>query len=175
MTARRLDSGDTPEDVLAGALARERAALADLRGTVLARLATRPLGTLGYAEVTVNSGPTASLLDVPGLDVTVTVAAGRLIRVTMKGGLVVGGADDPAQGAITIREGSTTLQRGLTWIAEPGTSGEVPVQISVLLTPTAGEHTYKASVERAGASGGFTFRAASGKPGFILVEDLGPA
>jgi hypothetical protein len=69
-------------------------------------------------------------------------------------------------------------------ILEDGTTKETDSRITnsvsggntflptVILTPTAGTHTYKLNAVRAAGSGNVTAYANAGDPGFILVEDI---
>lgn len=123
-------------------------------------------GTLGYQpKVTGQFSIPTSVSDLTGLSIAVTVPANRRIRVTGHALLVL---DSGATGGVgTIWEGSSELQRfaqfSTTWSASEG---------SVILTPTAGPHTYKL---RANSTGGGTIHmeAGSNYPAFILVEDIG--
>lgn len=127
------------------------------------------LGTLsgGYASnsSTQNSIGTGAT-DLTGLTVTVTVATGRRIRVS--GSVVIYDASD-GRGTVLIRESSTTLQT-----APYGNQGltQANVTPSVILTPTAGSHTYKLSATAAGGNG-TKLNNGSTQPDYILVEDIG--
>ena len=127
-----------------------------------------PKGWIGYAERTTGQGSITTITDLTGLSVAVTVAAGRRIKVTGKILAKSSVATDLVVG--TIREGSTVLQRfanhasGALYTSSQG---------SILLSPTAGSHTYKLSLERGTGTGTIDHAADPTFPAFILVEDLG--
>lgn len=124
-------------------------------------------GELGYAQsVTVQPGITA-VVDVTGGSKTVMVGAGRRIRISGQGGASSTVADDQAIGR--IKEGATELGVWLYGRLPGNGSG------SAILTPTAGAHTYKLTIERAAGTGTVTLGASATNPCFILVEDIGPA
>lgn len=125
------------------------------------------LGTLGYAAVTANQTSIGgSVTDLTSLTVTVTVAAGRRIKVSGFANLF-----DAANGSVQllIRESSTTLQNFQG--GNGSGSNQAGCSPTVILTPSTGSHTYKLSAAVAGGNG--TMYAASTAPAFILVEDIG--
>jgi microcystin-dependent protein len=128
-----------------------------------------PSSTLGYAEITSSStsAAAASTVDIPGLSVTVTVPAGRRLRITAK---FIGYANTlPARIASTIREGSTVLGN---FEAQPTQAGMgVGLHAVAVVSPSAGTHTYKVSITAA-TNTGFVYVDATGLPGWILVEDI---
>jgi hypothetical protein len=128
-------------------------------------------GTLGYEEVTANQGGITTETDLTGLSVTVTVGASRRIKVTAAGNVFRSVADGTS--VLRIKEGVTTLQR-LQYQPNVINEGEFR-QGSAILTPSAGSHTYKLSLERTTGTGTVTFDAMADRPGFILVEDIGAA
>ena len=129
---------------------------------------SQPSGmALAYSSVTANqAGITTTSVDLTSLTVTVTVPAGRRIRVT--------GKADFAQTVATvsvvelrIMEGATQLQRGK--LGDPDPQSE-SAYADVILTPSAGTHTYKLmAVTDAGT---VSMVAATDLPAFILVEDI---
>jgi hypothetical protein len=68
-------------------------------------------------------------------------------------------------------EGATQLQSG-DWIMRPANVSAKAV-CSVILSPSAGSHTYKLTALRAAGTGNITMAANSLAPAFILVEDIG--
>jgi hypothetical protein len=134
-------------------------------------------GTLGYAEVTADQAFTDSggLTDITSLSAAVTVAASRRIKVTGQITASVLGEANPADEAnLYIREGSTTLQIGGVSLASTSV-GQV-VHVEVILTPSAGSHTYKLSLDMSGQStDAGRVEASATQPSFILVEDIGAA
>lgn len=127
-----------------------------------------PAGTLGYAQVTADQGTFTAETDLTGLSVTVTVGAGRRIRVSGKAGF------DSSVGGDTvnceIKESGTQLQSVSFAISANLHGGATP---SVVLTPSAGVHTYNLAAVRANGTGNITMKASSTLPAYILVEDIG--
>jgi hypothetical protein len=134
-----------------------------------------PLGALGRAILTVSGAAgSPAIIDVGTMSVPVTVAnASRLIRVDAFASLTCGSGGG-ANASLMIREGSTTLGEAVStsWLSGPGVVG--PFFVSCLLTPTAGAHTYKMSVQFSGNSDN-SVTASPSRPAYILVTDEGPA
>lgn len=133
--------------------------------------AKMPGGWIGYAEVVAAQGGITAEVDLAGLSVTVTVGSNRRIRVTGDITLLPTGTTTQAW----IKEGSTKLKR-FAFVNDSGSGIATPALHqtgSVILTPTAGSHTYKLSADSGG--GGASTAAGATDPHFILVEDLGPA
>lgn len=130
-----------------------------------------PRGVLGYAQVTANQGSISSATNLTGLTTTVTVAAGRRIRVTGK--VQLASANVGADFGVAIMESTTQLSR-IARLDVATDHTRVIDQASVVLTPSAGSHTYhlRAVINAAGTVG---LEATSDNPSFILVEDIGPA
>lgn len=127
-----------------------------------------PGGILGYAEITSSQNGFAGVSDVSGLSVTVTVGAGRRVKVTGYGR--VNQQSTIAIPELRIWEGSTQLQLASSTVR----AGEVAMlNPEVILTPSAGSHTYKLRLGT--TSGTVDFFATSEQKGFILVEDIGSA
>ena len=143
--------------------------ITDLRSSARSGVSA-PGGCLAYAERTSNQGSITAEADLTGLSVTVDIPANRRIRISATIEAQSTQAADVAR--LRIKEGSTALQTGNFRL---GTSG-TPFSCSKdhVFVPSAGEHTYKLSLERVG-SGTVTMSAASGRAAFIMVEDLGPA
>lgn len=125
-------------------------------------------GTLGYAQVTASQTGITSITDLTGLSVTVTVSAGRRIRIEAMAKV----SNDTLGGrtAGQIREGGTTLTDFVDFYAaatNASTIGHAPV----VLTPSAGSHTYKLSLQ--GITGTAAMSAGASNPAFILVTDIG--
>lgn len=120
---------------------------------------------LAYAEkLTDQTGTTEA--DITGLSVTVSVLVGRRIRVSAYG-VMTTGANYTGVG-LRIKEGNTLLAQSST----PTETAAEPVTIapSVVLSPSAGTHTYKIT--------GFTHLNGTWNlkgtttPSYILVEDI---
>lgn len=128
-----------------------------------------PGGTLGYAQVIASQVGITAAVDLTGLTVTVTVGAGRRIRITGFG-LIYGSVVDAIPG-VQIFEGATALTivgRHIVTTANTTTT----FTGSVVLTPSTGVHTYKLVMSNAGG-GNVSLDASSTYPAFILVEDIG--
>lgn len=126
-----------------------------------------PSAQLGYAEITANQSGITTVTDITGLSVTITVPAGRRIKISTDVGVsstvVTDGVD------VQINEGATVLQDRATKL---DANSEVAVHTEVIVTPSAGTHTYKIRVSRFAGTGSVTVAAASNKPAFINVEDI---
>lgn len=128
-----------------------------------------PIGTLGYAQVTSNQGSITTAVDLTGLSVTVTVGSGRRIKISAE---IMASNDTATSGIILyIVEGSTFLQE--IWMPETTAGWALTLIGSVILTPSAGSHTYKLQMARNGTIGTVTANATANSPAFILVEDIG--
>jgi hypothetical protein len=131
-------------------------------------------GQLGYAQETANQTiSSASEDDLKSLSVTVTVAANRRIRIShyepQASHTVLNDVFD-----LRIKEGSTPLQ--VRRIMTPG-AGDVSGAgfQQIVLTPSAGPHTYKVVGIRVSGSGNEVLSRASTQPASLLVEDIGSA
>lgn len=133
-----------------------------------------PGGWIGYAEVTANQATITVEADLTGLTVTVTVNTNRRIRINSFIHLASTVVGDEV--ALYIKEGATYLAYASATI---GTANRnFPLGRDVVLTPTAGSHTYLLRAARTTGTGTVTMVAAAannGSPAYISVEDLGPA
>ena len=131
-----------------------------------------PLGTLGYVQTIAPQGSITTVVDVVG-SVTVTVGAGRRIRISGFANMYAS-AGTAGGGDLYIYEGSTSLVYAEDFFPAVGSasSGNTSFSPTVILQPSAGQHTYKL---RAGAWGGATIvmNAQNADPAYILVEDVG--
>lgn len=127
-----------------------------------------PSAQLAYAEVTANQTGISAETDLTGLTVTITVPVGRRLRITGQarvdavttGGHVIG----------RIKEGATELTR---WLNEDiGAAQAATSNDYAIITPTAGTHTYKLTLEKFNGGNTVTVVAGSTQPAFILVEDI---
>jgi hypothetical protein len=107
--------------------------------------------------------------DLTNLTTTVTVGAGRRVRVSFQVKVFRTTADGYAN--IRIKEGTTIFfaQAFHNGIALSGDS----ISGFVLLTPTAGVHTYKLSMLRVSGTGSLTLEADVNAPSFVMAEDIG--
>jgi hypothetical protein len=131
-------------------------------------------GTLsgGYAQVTANqTGIGAGPTDLTTLTATVTVVSGRRIKISAGGGQV-SYSDTATAHSVDVLEGATTL--GRVFISPSlAAGGFALLSGSIILTPTAGAHTYKFTATRYLGTGTMALGAAPTQPAFILVEDVG--
>lgn len=128
------------------------------------------LGTLGYAQVTADQASIGStIVDLTSLTVTVTVAAGRRIRIT---GYVSAFYSPSANMTMSfyIRESSTQLQQAEVPLVTGG-NGNSNAVIQYVVSPSTGSHTYKLSAKT--PTGTVNMGAGATNPAFILVEDIG--
>jgi hypothetical protein len=125
-------------------------------------------GTLGYAQVTANQGSITAEVDLTSLTVTVTVVAGRRLKIT--GSVTYSNSTANAGMIVYIKEGGTYLGRGT------GSHGvanqEVTPALVAVVTPSAGSHTYKLSAQSQNG-GTATTSTVNSIPLFIHVEDVG--
>lgn len=124
-----------------------------------------------YAQITANSTAVTATTDVDGLAVTVTLLEGRRYRVSGVVNLRSTSANDRC-GAL-IREGETTLYVSQVTVTAANTGFGCP--LSVILTPSAGSHTYKIAIYRVAGSGNVSVMGAAIYPSYIMVEDIGAA
>lgn len=127
-------------------------------------------GTLGYAQVVADQTGITTTVDLTGLSVAATVGSGRRVKVSGHVGQFNRTAGTVTFVALYVYEGVTQLV-GATE-AVPNTYGGADVQ--VVLTPSAGAHTYKLRAAT-DAIGTVTMTAGAVTPAFILVEDIGAA
>lgn len=125
-------------------------------------------GTLGYAQITANQATISTEVDITSLTVTVTVAAGRRIRVSCFTELFGTVAGDQSQVNI-YQDGSIVMQS----IMRHAATGRLCHPVSVVLTPSAGAHTYKLTALRASGTGTFTVNGSATAPAYVLAEDIG--
>lgn len=129
-------------------------------------------GCLGYVQVVANQGPITAEVDLTGLAVAVTVAAGRRVKITGAIELESSVAADDVGGYIYEGVGQLTrFYHCSVDTANRGYRGEG----SVTITPTAGAHTYKLRAGRIQGTGNLFMGASAPIPAFILVEDIGAA
>lgn len=127
-----------------------------------------PGSTLSYAEVTTFQAGLSAETDLVGLTTTVTVPAGRRLKITAHGQI----NNDATLGVVIgrIKEGTTELGR---WVSEEMNASKTTLgDGSVIVSPSAGTHTYKLSLTKASGSGTIDLAANATIPAFILVEDI---
>lgn len=133
-----------------------------------------PRGTLAYVQVTASqSAIGAAEVDATGLTTgSLTLASGRRIKLTW-GGTVV---DTPAGNGVQVslyQDASLKMRRPTVTgaaVIPPDAQGG---QMSVVLTPSAGAHTFKVTYFQYGSGANTTVFASANAPAFLLVEDIG--
>jgi hypothetical protein len=123
-------------------------------------------GTLVYQQTTASIGCTTST-DL--LAVSATLVASRRLEITVEAYFQSTVAGDTA--LLEIREGATLLQQSQVYL--PVANQAFKTSCHVILTPSAGSHTYKMTAARNLGTGTVTAYAAAAAPNFILVEDIG--
>ncbi len=128
-----------------------------------------PGSTLGYAPQTSNLTGFSADTDVPGATTTITVPAGRRLKIT---------------GRVAIVSPSVANAEYVVWIKEDGINKQHTVQrninigdamnlhVEFVTMPSAGVHTYKLAVQRTAGTGTANTSIAGDRQGYILVEDI---
>lgn len=107
---------------------------------------------------------------ITGSSLTVTVNTSRCIRLVFDCNVAMSsGAGNRAQ--FRIKEGTTVLQDRLFGAA---TNGSEAATLSVILTPSAGSHTYTVSLQSPDG-GSAVLKASATGPAMFLIQDIGPA
>lgn len=127
-----------------------------------------PVGTLDYKERKSSLTGVAAGTDIPELVSTVTVEAGRRIRLSAFG--QVWNSGTYVTNGLRIMEGATVLQESTNPNESTGAANEITANPSVIITPSAGQHTYK--VQMFSASGTPALAASATQPAYLLVEDI---
>lgn len=133
---------------------------------------SREGGTLGYAQITANSGSVgATPLVIAGLGVTVNPVAGRRLRITAQGTVVSGGgAVYPTSCHLYIYQSTTTQLKEQVTVFSVGSNVGMATQV-ILPNVVGGSVVY--NVFLSADSGTALVAAATNNPAFLLVEDIG--
>lgn len=126
--------------------------------------------TLGYAQITSNFATTSTTAtQVTGLSVTVSVAGGRRVKITVTGRTMLNSTAN-AYTTITVWDGTvgSGTQLGSTDFQAYAINAETPAILISAPVPSAGSHTYNVGLHVSGGTG--TLAATSTAPAFILVE-----
>lgn len=120
------------------------------------------------AEVNSSQSNISTEVDITGLSVDVTVASGgSKVKITGFLPLMHGTPGDRA--ALRIKEGSTTLQTAYYGVVAEGAA----LSVEIIITPSAGSHTYKLTIQRDTGSNNINLYMDSTTKGLIAVEQLG--
>lgn len=123
--------------------------------------------TLGYAEVTASqAGIGTGNTDLTGLSVTITVPAGRRIRISAQG--LFSQQTSLGHHFLFIQEGATQLEEAL--VTSRAVGDYTTLKTASVVSPSAGTHTYKLQAKT--SAGTSTLEATGTYPAFILVEDI---
>jgi hypothetical protein len=133
---------------------------------------TAPSALLGQVVSTVSQGTGLGIgigttnTALTNLLVTVTVGAGRTLRIN--GHACFRGATAGMAGNLWIQEGATQLSVTPFWMGN--TANDFGVEVSYVLSPSAGTHTYQLYAQTATST--MSMQAGAGEPAFITVEDI---
>ncbi len=143
----------------------------DITGSTLPyEPASVPVGVIGMATATTNVGSITSAVTL--VSCNVVVPAGRLLKVSVQGGP---GASDSTTGMFGfIKMDGTDIQRWVRMNANPNDSSGRHISGFVTVSPSAGAHTFSATLERLGGAGVVANEAGAAFPTTILVEDITP-
>lgn len=137
---------------------------------VVDALNAAPRGRVGYAQVVANQTGITTVVDLTGLTVTFTAAAGRRYRISMSCKVLSTVVGDAVKVAITD-SGGTEIQNAEI-INQSGATGQ-SMGCAVVLVPGAGSVTYKLRATRTSGTGSVSVLAGATSPAFILAEDIG--
>lgn len=124
---------------------------------------------IGYRQVLTSFSTTTTpgLVDVTGLVVPVIVPSGRKIKVTVAGGAILTSGGAGTLLGVYARESGTTIQT--FGYNTSGVSSQVGPTCEKIITPTAGLHTYNASISQ-NAAGTMQYFSAATQTAYIKVE-----
>lgn len=120
---------------------------------------------IAYASSTVAQSGIGSETDITGTIVTVTVPAGRRIRVV--GRIEVGSPSTNLNAFLLVKEGATEIGRAAAVV---NTSTESTLTAETIISPSAGSHTYKLTLQT--NTGTINISNVANSPNYILVEDI---
>ena len=129
-----------------------------------------PGGCIAVAQLTAGFAFSTSPIDIPGLAVTFTAAAGRRFKVTAEMYVQTTVTGDRI-GFVIANAGGASLASAV--FVATANNGEM-ITRSLITTPAAGPVTYKLRGYRAAGTGSVSMVATASDPAFIIVEDVGP-
>jgi hypothetical protein len=125
----------------------------------------------GYAQVIANQATITTEVDLTGLTVTVTTIANRRYRISFQ--CLTNRTVADGETTVRIKEGATQLGQSNI---KPATAATNNFHVgAVVITPTAGSHTYKLTMTSDSGTGSSTMTAGATFPAYILIEDVGQA
>ena len=127
---------------------------------------------LGVAVVTATQDNITAEADLTGLSVTVTVPAGRRLR--LRAYAVASCASPDKRCFVRIKEGATILTTAVENCGYTNVASAT-LEPSAIITPTEGAHTYKVTMQNATSADAMKLNASSDSPAYLVVEDLGSA
>jgi hypothetical protein len=147
-----------------------RTAYDAVAGTILTatNLDRYPGGWIGYVEITANQTGISGQVDITSL--TVTVTAGTTRRLLAEGYVRVTQQTTAAIDEVILLENGVAVNKTSLTRSASDTGMHQPRAVR---TPSSGSNTYK--LAGSVASGTIDIIATSAQPGFILVQDIGPA
>lgn len=148
------------------------AKIADAAVAAAKLAAAIPLGVLGTATATANQGGITAEVDLTGLSVAVTAGSARRLRIDVAVKAQSGISGDRLVG--TIKEGTTELGQFMDFYLPAANVAGWGVGFAEV-TPTAGAHTYKATLQRFSGTGTANTIATASVPARITVTDIGAA
>lgn len=122
---------------------------------------------LRYTPIIADTSALSDLATIPGLSATVTVPAGRTLRVTAHGQMHATAASG---WLVTLKEDGTDV--GRLWTATYAAAGYDSMDGSQILYPAAGAHTYTMVVDLFSGTGTIDVNALPAYPAYIMVEDI---
>lgn len=131
-----------------------------------------PIGRMGYAQIVVSGGTSASntISDVAGLSVSFTAINGRRYRTSVVANWFGSAVSDLL--IATITDAANTSIARQTWTV-PGNGSWGQVAFSSVETGLSGATTRKVRQQRNTGSGTSEILGGAGFPAYILVEDIG--
>jgi len=145
-------------------------AIGALAQAVEALIANGPR-VLGYAESLAPGTPVTAAVPVVGLTVTVTLPAGRRIRVTAHVNYTASQDNNVVRQRLRVDGVNSQLSADTVMRYT-----QVHTVVSIgIFTPAAGSHTFDVTQQMAYGTGTINQNGSADAPAFILVEDIGPA
>lgn len=120
---------------------------------------------IGYSQSTTTQTGVGAETDVTGCSVNITVPAGRRIKVV--GRIEVGSPSVNLNAFLLIKEGATEIGRAAAVV---NTATESTLTAEAIISPTAGNHTYKLTLQT--NTGTINTSNITNAPNYILVEDI---